>query len=165
MWFENRRVIDILRNIETRGLHLRETRNIPVTVELDALSPSIRLPLERPLYTPVQRARIASDNVQDADEETDPAALFEQIYVDPEPLCGSIRQALRAHAQVGLAELIARYPLKQGAAELVTYLSLKDEAFVIVYDEQHREQITWSAADGRERTATLPRVAYARRTG
>jgi hypothetical protein len=165
VWFENRRVIDILRSVESRALQLRETRDIRVTMELDAPSPAIRLPLERPLYAPVKKARITSDTVRDADEETDPAALFEQVYVDPEPLRGSVRQALRAQSQVGLAELVARHPLNHGVAELVTYLSLQDEKFTVVYDEQHRERITWSSADGRERTATLPRVTYARRGG
>jgi hypothetical protein len=163
VWFENRRVIDILRGIEARALRLRDIRYVPVTMELDAPAPAIRLPLERPLYAPVKKARISSDHVRDADEETDPAALFEQVYVDPEPLRGGVRQALRSQPQVGLAELVARYPLKQGAAELVTYLALQDEAFAVVYDEQHRERITWSQADGRERTATLPRVTYARK--
>jgi hypothetical protein len=113
----------------------------------------------------VQKARLSRDAVRDADEETDPAALFEQVYMDPEPLRGGVRQALCGQPQVGLVELVARYPLRQGVAELVTYLSLRDEAFALVYDEQHRDQITWSAADGRERTATLPRVTYARRGG
>src|SRR5262249_7955902 len=90
-------------------------------------------------------------------------ALFEQVYVDPEPLRGGVRQALRSQPQVGLSELVARYPLKQGVAELVTYLSLQDEAFAIVYDDQHRDLITWSAADRRERAPTPPRVTYARR--
>ncbi len=163
VWFENRRVIDILRGIEARALRLRDIRNVPVTTELDAPAPAIRLPLERPLYAPVKKARITSDHVRDADEETDPAALFEQVYVDPEPLRGGVRQALRSQPQVGLAELVARYPLTQGTAELVTYLALQDEAFAVVYDEQHREQITWSQADGRQRTATLPRVTFARK--
>jgi hypothetical protein len=163
VWFENRRVIDVLRSIEGRALQLRDHRNIPVTVELDAPSPAIRLPFERPLYAPVKKARITSDAVRDADEETDPAALFEQVYVDPEPLRGGVRRVLRRKPQVGLAELVTQYPLKQGVAELVTYLSLQDETFAIVYDEQHREQITWSADDGQQRTATLPRVTYFRR--
>jgi len=163
VWFENRRVIDILRGIEARALRLRDIRNVPVTTELDAPAPAIRLPLERPLYAPVKKARITSDHVRDADEETDPAALFEQVYVDPEPLRGGVRQALRSQPQVGLAELVARYPLTQGTAELVTYLALQDEAFAVVYDEQHREQITWSQADGRQRTATLPRVTFAKK--
>jgi flagellar motility protein MotE (MotC chaperone) len=163
VWFENRRVIDVLRGIEARALRLREARNVPVTMELDAPAPAVRLPLERPLYAPVRKARITSDQVRDADEETDPAALFEQVYVDPEPLRGGVRQALRSQPQVGLAELVARFPLSQGAAELVAYLALHDETFSVVYDEQHREQITWCQADGRQRTATLPRVTFARK--
>lgn len=165
VWFENRRVIDILRSIEAHALQLRDTGHVPLTMELDAAGPAIRLPLERPLYASVMKARLSSDAVRDADEETDPTALFEQVYVDPEPLRGGVRQALRSQPQVGLAELVARYPLSQGVAELVTYLSLRDEAFAIVYDEQHRDQIVWSAADGQERAATLPRVTYARRGG
>lgn len=165
VWFENRRVIDILRSIESRALKIRETGTVPVTMELDGASPALLLPLERPLYAPVRKARLSSEPVRDADEETDPAALFEQTYVDPEPLRGGVRQALRSQPQIGLAELVVRYPLRQGVAELVTYLSLKDEAFAVVYDEQHRDQITWSAADGRERIATLPRVTYTRRGG
>ncbi|HEX9527658.1 MAG TPA: DUF3375 domain-containing protein, partial [Streptosporangiaceae bacterium] len=57
VWFENRRVIDILRGIEARALRLRDIRNVPVTTELDAPAPAIRLPLERPLYAPVKKAR------------------------------------------------------------------------------------------------------------
>ena len=164
VWFENRRVIDILRHIESRALALRETSNLGVVTEIDAPAPAIRLPMERPLYLPVRKTRIISDNVEDADEETDPSALFEQVYVDPEPLRGGIRQALRGQPRVGLTEVVARYPLRQGVAELVTYLSLRDEAFAIVYDEDHRDKITWSESDGRERSATMPRVTYARRS-
>jgi flagellar motility protein MotE (MotC chaperone) len=165
VWFENRRVIDILRHIEAHALQFRDVSNITVTMEIDEPAPALRLPFERPLYTPTAKARIVSDNVEDADEETDPSALFEQVYVDPEPLRGGIRQALRGQPQVGLAELVARHPLQQGLAELVTYLALRDEAFAIVYDEDHNDQVTWSDADGRERSATLPRVTYARRGG
>jgi flagellar motility protein MotE (MotC chaperone) len=165
VWFENRRVIDILRQIEARALQVRDLNNIAVTMEIDEPAPAPRLPFERPLYALTAKVRIVSDNVRDADEETDPSALFEQVYVDPEPLRGGIRQALRSRPQVGLSELVARHPLQQGLAELVTYLALRDDAFAIVYDEDHHDQVTWSDADGRERTATLPRVTYARRGG
>jgi hypothetical protein len=164
VWFENRRVIDILRQIESRALRLRDTKAVPVMMEIDASSPGIRLPMERPLYAPVNKARLNSDHVENAEEETDPSALFEQVYIDPEPLRGGIRQALRSQPRIGLTELVTRYPLQQGVAELVTYLALRDETFAIVYDEQHRERITWSDADGWERSATLPRVTFARRS-
>jgi len=163
VWFENRRVIDILRGIESHVLRLRDEKDIPVTMEIDAPAPVITLPLERPLYAPVRKARIDSGNVRPADEETDPAALFEQVYVDPEPLRGVVRQALRQSPQVGLAELIAGNPIRQGVAELVTYLSLKDGTFGLVFDEDQAEHVSWQEADGRERKVTMPRVTFVRK--
>jgi len=162
VWFENRRVIDILRDIESHALELRELRDVPVWMELDAAAPAIRLPMERPLYAPVRKARIDSQNVRPADEETDPAALFEQVYVDPEPLRGCVRQALRHAPQVGLAQLVAGNPISQGVAELVTNLSLKDGTFGLVFDERHHEHVCWQEADGRERKVTMPRVTFVR---
>ena len=83
VWSENRRVIDILHEIESCALQLREERRIPVVAELDAASPDIVLPMERPLYAPVGKATIDSGSVQPADEEADLAALLDQVYVDP----------------------------------------------------------------------------------
>jgi len=163
VWFENRRVIDILRGIESHVLRLRDQKDIPVTMQIDAPAPVITLPLERPLYAPVRKARINSENVRPADEETDPAALFEQVYVDPEPLRGVVRQALRKSPQVGLAQLIAGHPIRQGVAELVTYLSLRDGTFGLVFDEDHAEHVCWQEADGRERKVTMPRVTFVRK--
>ena len=162
VWFENRRVIDLLRDIEARALQFRDQKDVPVTMHLDAAAPAIRLPMERSLYAPVRKARIDSRNVRPADEETDPAALFEQVYVDPEPLRGCVRQALRHAPQVGLAQLVADNPIRRGVAELVTYLSLKDGTFALVFDERHHEHVSWQETDGRERKVTMPRVTFVR---
>ena len=118
--------------------------------------------MERPLYAPVRKARIDSENVRPADEQADPTALFEQVYVDPEPLRGRVRQALRKHTQVGLAQLVADHPIGQGTAELVAYLSLKDVTFGLVFDDRHLQQVSWQEADGRERRVTMPRVTFVR---
>ena len=130
-------------------------------------SPAILLPLERPLYTPVQKARLSpAIRVRDADEETDPAALFEQVYVDPEPLRGGVRQALRGQPQVGLAELVARYPIqpgRRGAGHLPVAAATTRSPSSTTNSTAIRSP--GPTADGRERTATLPRVTYARRGG
>jgi hypothetical protein len=162
VWFENRRVMDVLRSIEGHALALREESSVHVAAEIDGMSPVIRLPMERPLYSPARKARIDSDAVADADEEADPAVLFDQVYVDREALRDGVRRALRHVAQVGLTDLIADRPLERGLAELVTYLSLQDDAFRVVFDDAHREQVSWEDPDGQSRLATLPRVTFAR---
>ncbi len=164
-WFENRRVIDILREIEASALKLREAPTAGLSMQIDTATPAVTLPFERPLYAPVRKPRIDSGDIRPAgaDEETDPAALFEQVYVDPGPLRDAVRAALRRSAQVSLAELVAGAPLTHGLAELVTYLSLRDESFAAVFDDAHAVQVTWTEPDGRARTATMPRVTFTRR--
>jgi len=164
-WFENRRVIDILREIEASALKLREAPADGLGMEIDAAAPAITLPFERPLYAPVHKPQIDSADIQaaGADEETDPSALFEQVYVDPGLLRDTVRAALRRSAQIGLAELVATAPLTQGLAELVTYLSLRDESFTAVFDDAQTVQVAWTEPDGRSRSATLPRVTFTRK--
>jgi hypothetical protein len=165
VWFENRRVIDLLRNIESTALRLRDQRDVPVVMEMNAAAPKVVLPMERPLYAPPEKARIDSTSVEPGSEETDTAPLFEQVYVDPVPLAQTVRRALQSRSQIGLVTLLDERPLRQGLAELVTYMSLGEEDFRTVFDEDHREQVRWRDEDGTERRATLPRVTFARAAG
>lgn len=165
VWFENRRVIDLLRGIESTALELREQRDVPVTMEIDAAAPKVVLPMERPLYAPLEKTRIDSSAVERGGEEIDTAPLFDQVYVDPAPLAQAIRRALQSRSQIGLAALLKERPLRQGLAELVTYLSLGDGDFRTVFDDDRREQVRWRDEDSTERCATLPSVTFARTGG
>lgn len=162
VFLENRRVLDLVKAIEASALRLREDGAPAVGAELDALAPSVNLPMERPLYTPAVKQRIDSGVVEEPIEELDAGALFEQVYVDPEPLRGGVRRALRGRSQVGLAELVETRPIEQGLAEIVTYLSLTDPSFTVVYDEDAHEDLSWMDPAGRRRRVSLPRVTFAR---
>jgi hypothetical protein len=164
VWFENRRVIDLLRGIELRALALRDQGPAELVMELDAVAPELRLPVERPLYTPASKPRIDSAPVRQTtgNDETDPSALFEQVHVDPDLLRGNVRAALRSRPRIELADLVKEEPLAHGLAELVTYLSLRDDMFETNYDEAVHDQVSWTDPDGRVRTATLPRITFTR---
>ena len=103
VWLENRRVIDILRSIESNALRLREQRHVALTTEIDGTSPAISLPMERPLYTPLKKALIDSSSVEPGQDGFDAATLFEQVYVDAARLSNSVRRSLQHRSQVGLA--------------------------------------------------------------
>jgi len=163
VWFENRRVIDILRSIEASALRLREDRGVTsLTTQIDGTSPSITLPMERPLYHPVGKAPIDSASLRPGEDGFDAPALFGQVHVDPARLSLAVRRALLGRPQVALAQLISEQPLQQGLAELVTYLSLSDPSFRIVFDETARQHVSWEDDNGRLRSAALPGVAFAR---
>jgi hypothetical protein len=163
VWLENRRVMELLRSIESQSLALRDRVGSDFSHEIDATAPTIRLPMERPLYIRARSTVVNSARIEQGNFDSETTALFEQTYVDPAPLIRSVRKALHRRPQIGLPDVVAESPITHGLSELVTYLSLDDEGFTTVFDESARDSVGWTDDSGVARTATLPRVIYARK--
>jgi hypothetical protein len=165
-WLENRRIMDILRGIESKALGLRTTPPKGEFSAIAAIGAEIELPLERPLYSPQLKSRIADLVLEQGVVEVDARELFSQVVVDKTVLSGHIRRALQDTVQVTLGELCRRWPLQHGLAELLAYLELAGEPFASTIDEEAEEIVVWSgsAQDGGQQTkrARLPRVIFVR---
>jgi hypothetical protein len=162
-WLENRRIMEILRGIEAGALAVRETPPGERFMQLNDSAAEIDLPMERPLYRPPIKPRIADIEVTAGEAGLDAAALFAQVVIDRAELSRHIRQALQSRAQISLAELLTARPLRQGLAELVAYLQLAGDQPQTVVDEETVDAITWQAADGMVRRARMPRVIFVRK--
>ncbi len=165
-WLENRRIMDILRGIESKTLAERRTPPSGDFTAIAQIGAAIELPMERPLYTPALKPHLADRVLEAGDVDLDAAVLFSQVVVDKAELSGHIRRSLQSAAQITLHELCERRPLQHGLAELVAYLELGGEDFKTMVDEEAKEIICWSGTDpdGREQTkqARLPRVIFLR---
>lgn len=165
-WLENRRIMDILRSIETQSLALRASQPAQPIMSIAESSASIELAMERPLHTPIQKSQIADLVLDISDPQLDASALYQQVIIDKTRLTRHIRQALQTRSQVTLRELIEQQPLQQGLAELIAYLQLGDEFFKLLMDENTLEHIRWQATtpDGNRcvRQAQLPRLIFVR---
>lgn len=167
-WLENRRIMDILRGVETKALALREAPPSGAVMEIETASADVELPMERPLYVPALRPLIANVAIEAGDADLDASALYTQIVVDRAQLAGHVRRCLQDQPQITLAELTASQPLAHGLAELVAYLQLSTEggSFRATVDEATSDTIEWHASDASGRTilkrATMPRVIFTR---
>jgi hypothetical protein len=160
-WADNRRIVKIARDIEHHALALRETPPPGPVAALDEAAPAIPLVMDRPLFSPPLKLAI-EETATDACEEVPADALFTQVYVDKERLSSRVRQALQTRSQVSLADLVAAHPLKDGLAELITYLSLAAADGASIIDDGRRQTLTWTDADGTHRQGTLPMVVFCR---
>ncbi len=161
-YLENKRIMQLLDGISARALAIREQLPGGVFFTLAASSPTIQLPMERPLYNPplkpVLDTMIAMADISDIDTE----ALYDQVAIDKPLLKAQIRQLLQQRSQVTLAEVVGKHPLQHGLAELVAYLTLASEEKHALFDDDHPEQIGWHDPDGLLRQARLPRVIFSR---
>lgn len=168
-WLENRRIMDLMRNIEGHALRLRDAPPQGPAMHLDTPGIDIALPFERPLHAPGVKTLIASVALQAGEADMDDAALYSQIVIDKAKLAQQIRRALQRQGQITLGDLCQAHPLQHGLAELIAYLQLASSSFASAVDETSTETITWSAAPGpasgdppRLKRARLPRVIFVR---
>jgi len=159
-WFENRRIMTVIRELEQHALAVRDAPPPGVLMELDEPSPAVELPMERPLFSPPLKPVIRQHALEAGDVELPADALFQQFYVDKERLRARLRKALQTRSQVSLAELLEAEPLEQGLAELVAWLSLATGEARGVIDESTPQTVRWTEPDGRVREATLPTVIF-----
>ncbi|MCL2780565.1 MAG: DUF3375 domain-containing protein [Actinomycetia bacterium] len=166
IWLENRRVLDIVRQIEAAALAARDqppTLEAPLP-ELAVDEPGVRIALlfERPLYDARPAARVDSLLDPDADDEMDVAALFGQTFIDQARLADNIRSAVPERGSALLADIIRAYPVEQGIGEIVGYLALADDDLEVSVDEREEARLSYAAGEF-DGTARLPKVTVTRR--
>ncbi len=173
-FLENRRILDLLHGIESKALSLRATASVDATMHIDAMGANVELPLERPLFTPSVKQRLADLALLAGEDGIDTARLFDQIVLDKARLRLAVQRALRRQPQITLRELLDAEPLQQGLAELVAYLELAHagdgsgalDGMRALVDEAVEEPIRWkarsAAGEAVTREARLPRVIFTR---
>ena len=161
-WLENKRIIEIIRQVEKKAVHVRSAPP-PETgfMGVDHVKPEIGLPMARGLFQPPKRITV-NDRVEMGQGDFDADALYQQQYVDENELRVRIRRSLKGRSQVTLAEICQEYPVEKGLSELLTYLHLacKDDGAVV--DTDSTVAINYQDPNGRMRKAVMPDVIFVR---
>ena len=163
VWLENRRVLDLVREVEASALKLRDTPP-PFGLEMDEPGIAITLPFERPLYRTPATAEVES-LIEPSTQDVDDDALFAETFVDPARLLGNVRAILPQHSAALLSDIITFYPIEQGAAEIVGYLALDDGDVAVEMDESDETVLDYDDPSDPRTTkrARLPKVTVRRR--
>jgi hypothetical protein len=164
VWLENRRVVDLVKMVETTAL---DVRDIPpgVTecgIQIDEPGVDVALPFERPLYDARPAAGVDSLLAPAEDVPLDAEALFSQRFVDTTRLGDNIRAVVPPRSSALLSDIIGLYPLEHGVAEIVGYLALSDDLGIDL-DEAEETLLHYRDDAGRPRRARLPKVTVTRR--
>lgn len=162
VWVENRRVFDLVREIEAAALALRSDPP-RIGLAVDDLSIDIALPMERPLYQRPAAVAVNS-SIIDADDGADPELLFKQAFIDQARLAEHIRSLLPERSSALLTDIVDMFPLEQGAAEIVGYLALADDDIAVELDDVGESVLHYPDPSNMERTVTarMPTVTVTR---
>lgn len=163
VWVENRRVLELARAVETTALEIRQ-RPPAVGLAVDEPGIEILLPFERPLYHPPAGTEVDSIVAPADPEELDADQLFSQTFIDSAQLAGNIRAVLPERSSALLEDIVALYPVEQGAAEVVGYLALCDDDLTIDMDDTDMTLLEYGdpTDPARTRRLRMPRTTVRR---
>jgi hypothetical protein len=159
---ENRRIMQLLHGIEKKAMTIRESIPRGAFMEIDDIAPTLELPMERTLFSPPLKPVITDQRILEGDEPAEADALFDQVVVDQTILSAQIRYTLQERNQVTLGEVISAYPLQQGLAELVGYLSIAGGDPKALFDDSNIDRVQWNDGHGVSRAARMPRIIFSR---
>ncbi len=162
VWLENRRVLELVRSIESSALACRETPP-ELGLAVDVPGVAIALAFERPLYDARPAADVHSMLDPVEEEDLDVSALFSQTFVDQARLADNIRTLLPSRSSTLLTDILDFYPVQHGVAELLGYLSLVEEDLAVTIHDAEEMLVDYADQEGHGRRARLPRVTVSRR--
>ncbi|MBB0969021.1 DUF3375 domain-containing protein [Dietzia aerolata] len=159
---ENRRVLDLVREIEATALRLRDA-GVPsgLGLEFEETGVEINLATERPLHSVRPAAQVDSLLPPAEEEDVDTSLLAEQVIVDPARLAEHLRALIPARGTALLEDIVEMYPVENGVAELITYLALDDDDIEVVTDPEGETVIEYYESE-RPMRARMPRVEVRR---
>lgn len=165
VWLENKRIMALIQVIQT---HAMAVHNAPprdrAFSAMDGTRLDLNLPLSRGLFRPTQALQLDSEAILTGKADFEMDALYNVFAIDEAALLRNIEQVLDDRAQVTLAEVCDRSPIRQGLAEVVGYLRIASQHVHATIDEHHEQVLTWTDPRGWACEVRVPRIIFTRPT-
>ncbi|MDQ7044294.1 MAG: DUF3375 domain-containing protein [Sulfurimonas sp.] len=160
IWIENKRVLDLCKNIEKTALDLKQNepkqRNFfhikGSNVKIDSIG-------SKKLFTPKKRELFKNEELEEViDVNMD--SFYNLFYVDEDELKQNIATLLLHKKQVTLLEVLQKYPIKKGISEVVAYVSIAKNSDNTMIDEMQAQIIEIRDFDNKTKKINLANIIF-----
>jgi hypothetical protein len=160
---ENRRIKDIINEIKSLALKNQSKLGSKEDFYSVESFPEIYLPIERPLWEKKDKGLKIDYALENANNEMSPEImelLMRNNSINIDELLANIDSLLKYQPKVELREVIAKYPLKKGLEELVTYLWIASNREQHSVDNSKKEEFLISEDEEETVSIKFPKVVY-----
>lgn len=158
---ENKRIMEIIRDIEQKALELKDAPPQDFCFEIDEISPDIDLTMARTLHKANLPEDFSGVVIEDGAIDIDVSALFNRDDIDYGELSDRVSRLLRDHDQITLGEVIKRYPVTKGVGEIIAYFEVGHDSEKVVVSDDKKDVIN-IFIDGRDTQLRVPRLIFTR---
>ena len=158
---ENKRIMEIIRNIEQKALDLSTDPPQDFCFAIDETAPEIDLTMARTLHRANPPEDFSGVVIEAGAVDIDVSVLFAREDIDYGELNDRVSRLLRDHDQVTLVDVLNRYPLTKGVGEIIAYFEVgHDNQKIVVNDD--KKDVLDVTVDGRDRKLKIPRLIFTR---
>ena len=165
VWIENRRILQLCRQIEKQALEIKEQQpKVRNFVPIPGQQLRINSIAGKALYR-IKTETTLRQEIVEKEVEIDLESFYHQCYVDEEKLRRQIQEMLRRQKQCALSEIVAQFGVDKGVAELIGYLSIAKNSSQARIETEEQERIPVVDFDGEQKIVILPKIIFTRRAG
>jgi len=153
LWEQLRKYLEHKSFFENRMIHENITKILKIISDENAADYGEALSLgvdnivkidliaDRPLFSAPQKVKF-SNKIFDIGETTaDNNRIFEQFEIDISKLRENIKSALKGKTQISMAELIGKFKVQKGVAEITAYIDIAEKEKKHIIDGQNRQVV------------------------
>lgn len=161
-YLENKRLMALIKKIEKHSIKIKQQKAQPSTdtLSLPRLKADIDLFMTRSLFSIPQNPVITDTPDELTDSDIDFSALFEQVYIDEALLKKYIALTLQEQQQASLEEIIRRFPVEKGMAELATYLKIAYNSDHASFIDNESEHLWVNTTNGFSKQICVPKIIF-----
>lgn len=157
---EERRIYELIQQIEKQAVTIRERQPVGVFMQIDAIKPEVVLPMDRPLFVPPISRSLQAVKIERGQADLNVNALFKQVYVDKKILKQQVDVLLEKKSSVSLAEVVQKFPVTKGLTELLGYIELADDGRIDSDVSPELIEIVMQNPQGRRMAALLEEIVF-----
>ncbi|MCC2624294.1 MAG: hypothetical protein K0R14_167 [Burkholderiales bacterium] len=162
-YLEHKRIAELIKFIERNAIENKDNELAQkLYMEINDTVPMLESTMSRPLFTP-PRSHVIQDNLLiQGQANSSLELLYQQYGIDEDELYARIRKLLQLEPQISLKQVITKYPVQHGLAEIITYLHLATKKCKAVIDNELKVDLPWVTDRSVKKQLTLPNIIFIR---
>jgi hypothetical protein len=162
VWIENRRVLELCKEIQKNAIEIKEdlpkSKNFAL---IDDACVEINSVFDKSLFTLKEKTEFKNVVMED-DIEIVMDSFYDIFFIDEECLKRNISELLLSQTQCTIKDVVQKFGIKKGLAELITYVSIAKNSASVRVDESLYESIEISDSSGVLKRVKLPKIIFIR---
>jgi len=160
VWVENKKIFDFCKSIEKSAIDIKS--NPPTAKKITTLPDTkvkINSVFEKSLYK-IKEEKLFTNEIKEDNLEIDLSGFYNIFFVDEEKLKSNINYFLQIQPQVSLFEVIEKFPITKGVAELISYISIAKNSTDTIINMDEKIKFTITDKSNNTKVVSLPKIIF-----